>query len=184
MTAISTDRDLDTSAFMHVTHGDTAADHCRVGHTGAVALAGGGVAPPASRSSTRALGSSVSRLAITDPAVPTPTKNRLVKGEVQMPASGPTLRASFGDPPAEMGHRHLRLGSPLIAEAFDLTGRVSDDAPARQTCGISRSADTMSAAIGSPTWIVAASQCAKTSKSRIARLSRTSEPPALPIRNF
>jgi hypothetical protein len=60
VTAMSTDRDLDTSASMHVTHGDTAADHCRAGHTGGVALAGGGVAPPASRNSTRALGSSVS----------------------------------------------------------------------------------------------------------------------------
>ncbi|BBZ47676.1 hypothetical protein MPRM_49570 [Mycobacterium parmense] len=44
-----------------------------VGHNGGTALAGNGVALPASSSNTRALGSSESRLAITDPAVPAPT---------------------------------------------------------------------------------------------------------------
>ena len=44
-----------------------------VGHSGGTALAGGGVALPASRSSTRAPGSSESLLASTQPAAPAPT---------------------------------------------------------------------------------------------------------------
>jgi hypothetical protein len=102
VTAISTDRDLDTSASMRVTHGDTAADHCRVSHTGGVALAGGGVAPPASRNSTRALGASVSRLAITDPAVPAPTKNRPVKGPHKI---NPSTECRLGGEPSKSMNR-------------------------------------------------------------------------------
>jgi hypothetical protein len=44
-----------------------------LGHNRGVALAVGGLALPASRSSTRALGSSESRLPITQPATPAPT---------------------------------------------------------------------------------------------------------------
>ena len=47
-----------------------------VGHNGGTALAGGGVALPASRSSTRVLGSSESRLASTQPAAPAPTTTK------------------------------------------------------------------------------------------------------------
>jgi hypothetical protein len=44
-----------------------------LGHNCGVELAVGGLALPASRSSTRALGSSESRLPITQPATPAPT---------------------------------------------------------------------------------------------------------------
>ena len=68
------------------------------------------------------------------------------------PTAGSEPRSvSFGDLPGEMGHHHPRLGSPLIAQAFHYAGPVPDGDPAKQTCGTSRSADTMSAAIGSPT---------------------------------
>ena len=43
------------------------------GHAGGCALSGSGVAPPASRTSTRVLLSSDSRAAMTEPAVPAPT---------------------------------------------------------------------------------------------------------------
>ncbi len=47
-----------------------------LGHNGGEALAGGGVALPASTSSTRAPGSAESRPAITEPARPAPTTTK------------------------------------------------------------------------------------------------------------
>jgi hypothetical protein len=47
-----------------------------LGHNCGIALAGGGVALPASRSNTLALGSSESRLEITEPATPAPTTTK------------------------------------------------------------------------------------------------------------